>query len=169
MSGYDMRQVMEWSTSNFWQESYGQIYPTLKSLENARLIELQDCANKASKRQSKVYALTDLGRTRLETWLQTPSQPQVARNEMLLKIFFSGMVPLDVVRAQLRAFGEMHRAALCKYAMTEERLRREEGHDRRMPLWLITLRYGQAESQAMLGWAEQALEICDASEQGRPV
>ena len=32
MSGYDIKKEVETSISNFWTESYGQIYPVLKSL-----------------------------------------------------------------------------------------------------------------------------------------
>jgi len=32
MSGYDLRKFIESSTSNFWSESYAQIYPMLKQL-----------------------------------------------------------------------------------------------------------------------------------------
>ena len=31
-SGYQIKKEMEESTSNFWHESYGQIYPILKLL-----------------------------------------------------------------------------------------------------------------------------------------
>ena len=36
-SGYDIKKLMEQSTSNFWSESYGQIYPILKQLVAADL------------------------------------------------------------------------------------------------------------------------------------
>ncbi len=32
-SGYDIKKLMEQSTSNFWNESYGQIYPILKDVD----------------------------------------------------------------------------------------------------------------------------------------
>ena len=32
MSGYEIRQPIEESIGNFWRESFGQIYPTLKRL-----------------------------------------------------------------------------------------------------------------------------------------
>ena len=48
-------------------------------------------------------------------------------------------------------------------------MRRVRGHDPRMPLWLMTLRYGQAETQALIKWTDEALWMCDAMEAGRPV
>lgn len=175
MSGYAMRQLMDWSTGNFWRESYGQIYPTLRKLLERGMVEFAageggECgARGGTGRESKAYRLTEAGRARLDTWLRSPSRPQVARNELLLKIFFSGLVPVEVVRGQVRAFCEVQEGLLAKYAAIEERLRREAATDKRLPLWLMTLRYGQAESGAMVGWAAEALRMCDAMDEGRAV
>ena len=38
MSGYDVRKEIQESISNFWTESYGQIYPALKSLVAEKLV-----------------------------------------------------------------------------------------------------------------------------------
>src|SRR5215210_891064 len=38
-SGYDIKVAVDGSTRFFWAASYGQIYPELKRLEGARLIE----------------------------------------------------------------------------------------------------------------------------------
>ncbi len=175
MSGYAMRQLMDWSTGNFWQESYGQIYPTLRKLLEEGLVEFDAEEGGGGKkgvgrgRESKVYRLTDAGRGRLDAWLRSPSRPQVARNELLLKIFFSGLVPVEVVRGQVRSFCEAQERQLAEYAGIEIRLRGEAATDKRMPLWMMTLRYGQAESRAMVAWAAEALRMCDAMEEGRAV
>ena len=175
MSGYAMRQLMDWSTGNFWQESYGQIYPTLRKLLEQGMVELDretkgGCGTRGGAgRESKVYRLTESGRARLDEWLRSPSRPQVPRSELLLKIFFSGLVPVEVVRDQVRSFCERQEELLAHYAETEARLRREAATDKRLPLWLMTLKYGQAESRAMVEWAADAMEMCDAMEQGRAV
>ena len=38
MSGYDIKKEIEENISNFWTESYGQIYPVLKSLVAEKLV-----------------------------------------------------------------------------------------------------------------------------------
>lgn len=157
MSGYQMRQLIDSSIGNFWQESYGQIYPTLKRLRAEGLVEMRDGAGRG-RVESKVYALTDAGRERLGEWLRTESVPQVPRNELLLKIFFGGLVPPAVVREQVRAFRELHMGELRRFEAIETEMRTERGSDPRMPFWLITLRYGQAESRALVAWCEQTLE-----------
>ncbi|GJM76048.1 hypothetical protein HMSSN036_82640 [Paenibacillus macerans] len=40
-TGYDIKQHMEQSTSYFWNENYGQIYPTLAELLDQRDIEVK--------------------------------------------------------------------------------------------------------------------------------
>ncbi len=38
MNGYEIRKYIETTISFFWNESFGQIYPTLKRLEEEGLI-----------------------------------------------------------------------------------------------------------------------------------
>src|SRR5258707_12735330 len=47
-SGYDIKKFMEQSTSNFWHESYGQIYPLLKQLVDEGLATSHTRNRKAS-------------------------------------------------------------------------------------------------------------------------
>ncbi|WP_279637931.1 PadR family transcriptional regulator [Corallococcus aberystwythensis] len=38
MSGYDLRSTIERSVGHFWQESYGNLYPTLERMAEERLV-----------------------------------------------------------------------------------------------------------------------------------
>jgi len=71
MSGYDIKKKFEKITSNFWNESYGQIYPILKRLAAkgfaTKSIEKQD-----GKPDRHIYALTEKGRKVLQSWLTEP-------------------------------------------------------------------------------------------------
>src|SRR5713101_9582637 len=70
-SGYDIKKMMEQSTSNFWNESYGQIYPILK-----QLVEEGLAASHTEKQEGKpekyIYTLTDEGQEELRHWLIEP-------------------------------------------------------------------------------------------------
>ena len=51
MSGYDLRQLIPWSIGQFWNESYGQIYPALKQMTADGLVERETeraCRNSIS-------------------------------------------------------------------------------------------------------------------------
>lgn len=56
MSGYDVKQFLESTIAHFWNESYGQIYPTLKALEAEGLVEGHD--DEGDGRGRRVYTLT---------------------------------------------------------------------------------------------------------------
>ena len=60
MSGYDIKSVADESTRFFWAASYGQIYPELRRLADAGLIEAAEAAEGGRRRQE--YALTAAGR-----------------------------------------------------------------------------------------------------------
>lgn len=38
MSGYEIQKILSHSIGHFWNEGYGQIYPTLKQLSGAGLV-----------------------------------------------------------------------------------------------------------------------------------
>ncbi len=114
-SGYEMRQMMERSTANFWSESFGQIYPALKSMVRDGLVTVEDKGVEA--RAKKVYRLTALGERRLRLWLGVEAKPQVFRNELLLKVYFGDKADRGVIAAHVVAERER-----C-----EEKLERYEG------------------------------------------
>jgi len=98
-SGYDLKQFADRSTRFFWAISYGQIYPELRRLTDAGLVEPQ--AAPVGDRQRTVYQLTPVGEEALRDWVADPEvAPMEIRDEMLLKLFFSDVVS-DRERAEL--------------------------------------------------------------------
>ena len=87
MSGYDLKKVIDGSISNFWSESYGQIYPVLKKLEAEGRVTCREGQEGGRKRN--VYAITEAGSAELDAWLAEPPEDQPSRNELLLKLFFA--------------------------------------------------------------------------------
>ncbi len=166
MSGYAIRQTIEGSIGNFWRESYGQIYPTLKRLVGEGLAEIRPERTEAAGREGRtMYGLTAAGKRRLRAWLETSSTPQVPRNEMLLKIFFAAQGSPGVVRRQVEAFRSMHEGELKRFAGIRKHLQREYARHPELPYWLITLEYGEMESEAMLAWCERTLRTCERLEE----
>jgi DNA-binding PadR family transcriptional regulator len=87
MSGYEIKSLVDKSTRNFWTASYGQIYPELRRLSAAGLIEGK--AEPRGGRRRNVYRLTPAGRRELETWLASDAETFETRDEGLLKLFFA--------------------------------------------------------------------------------
>ena len=104
LTGYEIKQIVDSSTRFFWAASYGQIYPELRRLAAAGLVEAE--SDDTGNRRRIRYSLTPAGRDRLAAWLRAPGAGYELRDEGLLKLFFARALPpeehADVVRA-LRA------------------------------------------------------------------
>ncbi len=146
-SGYEIKALVDNTTRFFWAASYGQIYPELKRLSKAGLVEGVDASR--GERKRTVYAITADGRATLETWLRQPPQTYEMREEGLLKLFFAGALPREAV-GTLRAMRE-HRLALA------ERLRAMEPKAlaKKDPFPLIVLRGGIEFNEWFADWCER--------------
>src|SRR5216683_1242764 len=142
MSGYDIRQLIPRSIGHFWSESYGQIYPGLKRLAAAGLVEKKTQRQKG-KPDRHVYSLTPEGRAHLQEWLKLPVAEEVPRSELLLKVFFGAHVLPSVSREHVSAVLERHEAALKMYGAMAKKLKMNEASDPQLPYWLMTLKGGK--------------------------
>ncbi len=163
MSGYDLKQRIEMSIGNFWNESYGQIYPTLKRLQD----EGWATSTEEGKAGRLVYSITETGRERLREWLVVAPQPRVARNEMLLKLFFWRIAPVETMRAHLLETRVRYAADLDRYEKTSkpvvnERQRGKPG----LPFYLSVLSYGIHEARMIVAWCDETLAVLDGLEHG---
>jgi DNA-binding PadR family transcriptional regulator len=103
-SGYEIKAAVDSSTRFFWAASYGQIYPELKRLSEAGLVEGIDAPR--GERKRTVYAITADGEAELKDWLRQPPEVAEMREEGLLKLFFAGVLPPEDAVATLRAMRE---------------------------------------------------------------
>lgn len=87
MSGYEIKTIVDKSTRFFWAASYGQIYPELRKLSAAGLIEGE--ASPQGGRRRNLYRLTPAGRKELQDWLGVDADVFELRDEGLLKLFFA--------------------------------------------------------------------------------
>src|SRR5690348_2531695 len=99
-TGYDIKQTIEVSTRFFWNASYGQIYPELRRLEQAGLVESDP--DPGSGRKRTLYSLTPAGEQALHSWLTGPGDLFDMRDEALLKLFFGDLLAPEEVRDNLR-------------------------------------------------------------------
>jgi len=104
MSGYEIKSLVDKSTRFFWAASYGQIYPELRRLSAAGLIEGK--ASPQGGRRRNVYRLTPTGRAELQDWLGVDAGVFELRDEGLLKLFFAQAAGPD---AAIQALGSKRR------------------------------------------------------------
>lgn len=160
MSGYQIKKLMGQSTSNFWSESYGQIYPILKQLAREGLA-VSHAEKQEGKPERTIYALTEQGKAELVNWLGEPAEEAPERIEILLKLFFGQLLPVSANIAHIQRFQEIQRGLLEKYQGIETFLQgcvqEESESDPQATYSLITVRYGIHSTQALLAWCEETL------------
>lgn len=160
-SGYDIKKLMEQSTSNFWHESYGQIYPILKQLTEEGLATSQ-AEKQEGKPERYVYTLTERGTEELQRWLTEPVEYVVERNELLLKLYFGARIPREKNIEHVRTFQQLQTQLLRKYENIELYLQTGMTSAPKLLYPLLTLRYGKHRCQALLAWCEETLATLQA-------
>ena len=108
-SGYEIKAIVDQSTRLFWAASYGQIYPELRHLAKAGLVE--GTAAPRDGRRRTVYKITPEGRKELRAWLREPPTTFETRDEGLLKLFFADALPPQEAVGTLQAMRE-HRIGI---------------------------------------------------------
>jgi DNA-binding PadR family transcriptional regulator len=160
MSGYELRRMMEQSTANFWRESFGQIYPALKKL-SAEGLAAMEVSHPEGQRLRKIYRLTEAGRERLRLWLELPAEPQVARNELLLKLFFGAQAVPEAMRRHVQERRGRLEVDLRRYREIERSLQAAHAGRPGLPYFLMVVRFGIAETRALLAWCDESLAELD--------
>jgi PadR family transcriptional regulator, regulatory protein AphA len=147
MSGYDIKGIVDESTRFFWAASYGQIYPELRRLADAGLIEAE--GESSDGRRRTPYRLTADGRRALEGWLGEDPGVFEMRDEGLLKLFFASASPRSA-RSTIRAKRDTH-------AETLERFRELEASGKPTGYALRVLRYGIEMQEWCVSWCDRAI------------
>lgn len=158
MSGYDIKKALEGSASNFWAESYGQLYPILKRLAEEGLVRPQGRENGSSARGKKVFEITAAGTKALDAWLAEPTETGPVRHEFLLKMFFGKRAAPDVLRKHIEEHRQAQEEFLEHYEVLRRGLESSFPDSEDLPFWRITLRYGERERRAQIDWCNETLE-----------
>jgi len=156
-SGYDIKKFMELSTSNFWSESYGQIYPILKQLVEADLAT-SHTEKQEGRPERYVYTLTDKGLEELRIWLTEPIEHTVERNELLLKLLFGRQNSIAANIEHVKQLRILQEQLVQKYRGIEAYLKANCTDNTNPCYSLITVRYGILRCQALLTWCEETID-----------
>jgi DNA-binding PadR family transcriptional regulator len=96
-SGYDLLKRFETSLANEWPATQSQIYTELTRLADAGLITVAA----EGPRGRKEYALTDEGLAELRHWLTETKPQRTTRSDVLLRVFFLGVLEPGQAHAYL--------------------------------------------------------------------
>lgn len=155
MSGYDMKQYTEEVLSNFWSESYGQIYTNLKVLIKEGLASASEVRDD-NKPVKTVYQITDKGREELQNWLTEPVSSQVPRDELSLKLFVGPLIPPEVSLKHIQNHREQQQTQLDKLKKAIVRMQREIPDEvPHKDYWVAGSKLGIYVREARLKWCDE--------------
>lgn len=104
-SGYDLLKTFDTSLANVWPATQSQIYTELTRLAGSGLITVAA----EGPRGRKEYALTDEGLAELRQWLTGTAPQRNTRSDILLRVFFLGVLTPEQARTYLIGLTEMSR------------------------------------------------------------
>lgn len=113
-TGYSIKKSIENEFRHFWQESYGQIYPTLKILVDQGFTESSETDAIQNGRRTITYTITENGRVELRRWLAEAPDVEKLRYEILLKVSFGTATEPEITEQHLDAFIERNEASLAE-------------------------------------------------------
>jgi PadR family transcriptional regulator, regulatory protein AphA len=164
-SGYDLRKVMDQSTSHFWPADQAQIYRTLALLATDGLVDVRDVAQ-SGKPDRREHRITAKGEQELDRWLASPVEYVPAREAFLLRLFFLGRLGVHPVLEVLEQRAREAENLLAVLRGLEDSLRQQLPPTLDLPLRLrlATLSNGVVHAQAELDWVRRlSHEISSAS------
>jgi DNA-binding PadR family transcriptional regulator len=164
MTGYDLKQRIDRSTSHFWQAKLSQIYTTLKALEEGGMVT-SVVKEQTDRPDRRVYSITLAGRKDLNEWLASPFTELSPKKEtLILKMFFSAQMDPQVVLSQLLLQRDLHRRQMEFYRKeTREQIRAASEQfpqlDADAKMWEATRRFGEMYEEVYVRWIEEMITL----------
>ena len=165
-TGYEIKQIMDKSTSHFWHAKQSQIYRTLKKLEEDGLV-ISHPEPQESRPDRRVYTITESGGRELQKWLSQPvTKLDDSKVVLLLKLFFSGKENKETILTQLRLQRSLHerQSELYKIEPTvfiEEIVDSHPELKRDALLWEATRRFGELYEDLYLRWLDETISMVE--------
>ena len=160
-TGYELTKAFEESLNNFWHAQSSQIYRELDRMEKKELVVSRQIIQE--KRPNKrVYAITDKGRSALQSWLNSGTiENKNTHVPFLVRVFFGANAP-EITLALLKTYREMclkhietlqekATGSIDNYANTMP-----DGNSHRL-YWEMTLDYGITNTRAVAEWAQNCI------------
>ncbi len=167
MNGYELKQFMDGSTAHFWHAKYSQIYTTLKTLEEEKLLtsELHPQEHRPDRR---VYTITEAGKADLRNWLSTPDTTlEPTKKTLLVRLFFAGQLDKDTIITQLKIQQSLYQQLLQTYRTDTVAQIEQTSADmpelvNDMLLWDATRRLGEMTAKLYIQWLSETIAIIES-------
>lgn len=149
-SGYDLLKLFETSLATAWPATQSQIYTELTKLAGTGLINVAA----EGPRGRKEYALTDEGLAELRHWLTETKPQRNTRSDILLRVFFLGVLTPEQARGYLTELIELSDQGYQGLRRLEESVDWDD--DSLSVYGRIALEYGLRFNAMRREWAEWA-------------
>jgi len=160
-TGYELTKAFEESLNNFWHAQSSQIYRELDRMEKEELVSSTQI-NQEKRPNKRVYAITEKGRSALQTWLDSGIvENRNTHVPLLVRVFFGANAPeitlmllktcREMCLKQIETLQEKAAFSIEHYAETMP-----NGNSHRI-YWEMTLDYGIASTRAIVDWAQNCI------------
>ncbi len=168
MTGYDIKQRMDRSTTHFWHAKLSQIYTTLGHLQEDGYVD-SSIREQEGKPDKRLYLITKEGKSAFLEWLNEPYLECSPKKETLvLKMFFSASMKKQAILAQLQIQRDLHLKQVEYYR--NECLRSIQAARDEFPqladdvvMWDATRRFGERYEDLYVQWIEEMIELVSTS------
>jgi PadR family transcriptional regulator AphA len=174
MTGYDVTKQFDGSVAYMWQAPHSQIYPELRRMEQAGLVEAEELP-RGSRAMKRRYSLTDAGLTELERWLAEPPSYGPERDVTRLRTAYLEFADADAAKRFFRAHIEHHEHWLHMWRSMQAAIRSHENpmiaarierrpadEHERIVAWKAFAYDGLiARAQLEIDWGRAGLELAD--------
>jgi DNA-binding PadR family transcriptional regulator len=164
MTGYELKQHIDYSTAHFWHAYHSQIYTTLRQMEKNGLVTSRFVDEEGQPRK-RVYTITPAGKAALAAWLDQPMmEMSPLKEELLVRVFFSAQRDPQKVLDELKFQRQLHLKKLDQYR-TETRQAMENTDkpdpERDLPFWRATLNLGVRYEQVYVEWLDETIQMLE--------
>lgn len=174
LSGYDLQKQFSLSVGHVWHAPDSQIYPELRKMETAGLIEGEEQV-RGERGTRRVYHVTDAGEQSFLDWMAAPLDYSRVRDPAHLKAaYLEATTPAaarEFLRAHIAAWeseleqweGELRRIDAIDNPMLIRRLAAmpSEDHERTIAFKRFAYEGLVERARGEIEWAERGLELVD--------
>lgn len=161
-TGYELKLALDGSTGYFWHAYHSQIYNTLQKMEDEGWILSYRDESEDDHLNRRIYEITPKGKEVAKEWLADPlTELPRLKEELLVRVFFSGVRPVEEILAELRLHRRLHEQQLSIYqnlVILKDHYQEGSHPEIDMPLSYTlqraTLRFGLAYEQMYIQWLD---------------
>jgi len=162
MTGYELKQNMDGSTSHFWNAKLSQIYTTLKSLEEKGWVRSSVQAQE-ERPDKRIYTITTEGKSSLRKWLAEPlTEVTPHKNALLLKLFFAAQTDRETILALLHLQKNLHQRQADFYRTKTRDLiqgivQQNPALEKDGMFWEAARRFGELYEETYVTWLNETI------------